>query len=246
MTNFKIIVEYDGRPFVGWQRQSAGPTVQGILEEALGRLCGHPVTLHGSGRTDAGVHARGQVASFVTASPRTARELVRGGNALLPPAVAILAAEEVAADFHARFSAVGKVYEYDYDVGPVRRPLRHGRAWPVGPDLDWAEMERALPALLGEHDFRAFQAAGGDMGDSVRTIFAAGLSRPEADLWRLSLTGSGFLRHMVRSVAGLLREIGRGRLPSAALAEIILAGDRARAGPTAPPGGLYLARVIYE
>jgi len=164
----------------------------------------------------------------------------------LPPAVAILAAEEAAVDFHARFSAVGKVYEYDYDAGPVRRPLRHGRAWPVGPGLDWAEMERALQALLGEHDFRAFQAAGGDKCDSVRTIFAAGLSRPEPDLWRLSLTGSGFLRHMVRSVAGLLREIGRGRLPAAALAEIILAGDRARAGPTAPPGGLYLARVIYE
>jgi tRNA pseudouridine38-40 synthase len=160
--------------------------------------------------------------------------------------VAILAAEEVPADFHARFSAVGKVYEYDYEAGPVRRPLRHGRAWPVGPGLDWAEMERALPALLGEHDFRAFQAAGGDKGESVRTIFAAGFSRPEPDLWRLSLTGSGFLRHMVRSVAGLLREIGRGRLPAAALAEIILAGDRARAGPTAPPGGLYLARVIYD
>jgi tRNA pseudouridine38-40 synthase len=247
MTNFKITVEYDGRPFAGWQRQGpgAGPTVQGTLEEALSRLCGHPVTLHGSGRTDAGVHARGQVASFVTASPRTARELVRGGNALLPPAVAILAAEEAPADFHARFSAIGKVYEYDYAVGPVRRPLRHGRAWPVGPNLDWTEMERALPALTGEHDFRAFQAAGDERRDTVRTIFAANLSRPEPDLRRLTLAGSGFLRHMVRIVAGLLAEIGRGRLPAAALPEIILAGDRARAGPTAPPYGLCLAQVIY-
>ena len=248
MTNFKITVEYDGRPFAGWQRQGpgSGPTVQGVLEEALSRLCGHPVKVHGSGRTDAGVHARGQVASFVTASRRTAREVVGGGNALLPPAVAILAAEEAAADFHARFSALGKVYEYDYAVGPVRRPLRHGRAWQVGPNLDWGEVELALPALVGEHDFRAFQAAGSETQSSVRTIFAASLLSPEPDLKRLTLAGSGFLRHMVRAVAGLLREIGRGRLPASALPEIILAGDRSRAGPTAPPDGLCLARVIYN
>ena len=247
MINFKITVEYDGRPFVGWQRQGpgAGSTVQGVLEGALSRLCGHPVTLHGSGRTDAGVHARGQVANFVTESRRTAREVVRGGNALLPPAVAILDAEEAAADFHARFSAFGKVYEYDYAVGPVRRPLRHGRAWQVGPGLDWGAAEEALPALLGEHDFRAFQAAGSETRGSVRTIFTAGLSSPEPDIRRLTLAGSGFLRHMVRIVAGLLAEIGRGRLPAEALPEIIRAGDRSRAGPTAPPDGLCLARVIY-
>jgi len=248
MTNFKITVEYDGRPFAGWQRQGpeAGPTVQGVLEEALSRLCGHPVTIHGSGRTDAGVHARGQVASFVTAGRRTAREVVRGGNALLPPAVAILAAEEAPADFHARFSALGKVYEYDYAVGPTRRPLRQGRAWQVGPNLDWGAVERALPALAGEHDFRAFRAAGSETRGSVRTIFEASLSSPEPDLKRLTLAGSGFLRHMVRTVAGLLAEIGRGRVPASALPEIILAGDRGRAGPTAPPDGLCLARVIYQ
>ncbi|MCL2029849.1 MAG: tRNA pseudouridine(38-40) synthase TruA [Deltaproteobacteria bacterium] len=247
MTNFKIIVEYDGRPFFGWQRQGPGrgPTVQGVLEEALSRLCGHPVTLHGSGRTDAGVHARGQAASFFTASSRTAREVVRGGNSLLPPAVAILAAEEAEADFHARFSARAKVYEYDYDLSPTRRPLRQGRAWRVGPGLDWAEVELALPALVGEHDFRAFQAAGGESRHAVRTIFSAELSSPEPDLRRLTLAGSGFLRHMVRTMAGLLGEIGRGRLPAAALPQIILAGDRGRAGPTAPPDGLCLARVIY-
>ena len=244
MTNFKIIVEYDGRPFFGWQRQGpvSGPTVQGVLEEALSRLCGHPITLHGSGRTDAGVHARGQAASFFTPSPRTAREVVRGGNSLLPPAVAILAAEEAEADFHARFSARAKIYEYDYDLSPTRRPLR--RAWRVGPGLNWAEVERALPALVGEHDFRAFQAAGSESRGTVRTIFAAELSSPEPDLRRLTLTGSGFLRHMVRRVAGLLAEIGRSRLPAAALPGIILGRGRA-AGPTAPPDGLCLARVIY-
>jgi tRNA pseudouridine38-40 synthase len=246
MTNFKIVVEYDGRPFAGWQRQAPGPpTVQGVLEEALGRLCGHPVTIHGSGRTDAGVHARGQVASFATPGRRTAFEILRGGNALLPPSVAILAAEEAPAGFHARFSAVGKVYEYDYAVGPVRRPLRQGRAWQVGPGLDWAEVERALPSLTGEHDFRAFRAAGSETAGSVRAIFEAALSRPEPDLRRLTLAGSGFARHMVRIVAGRLAEIGRGRLPAAALADIIASGDRARAGPTAPPDGLCLARVIY-
>ncbi|MDR3038089.1 MAG: tRNA pseudouridine(38-40) synthase TruA, partial [Candidatus Adiutrix sp.] len=212
MANFKITVEYDGRNFAGWQRQgpAAGrPTIQGVLEEALGRLCAHPVTVHGSGRTDAGVHARGQVASFVTAGRRTTEEIVKGGNALLPPEVAILAAEEAPADFHARFSAAGKVYEYDYAVSRTRRPLRRGRAWWVGPGLDWAEVARALPALVGEHDFRSFQAAGGVGGNSIRTIFEAGLSRPEPDLVRLTLVGSGFLRSMVRTVAGLLAEIGR-------------------------------------
>lgn len=246
--NFKITVEYDGRPFAGWQRQAegAGPTVQGLLEEALSRICAHPVTVHGSGRTDAGVHALGQTASFTTDSGRTPREIVRGGNCLLPPEVAILAAEEVPPDFHARFSARGKIYQYDFLASPVRRPLRQGRAWPVGPDLDWDEAARALPYLVGEHDFAAFQSAGSSVLSTVRTIFRAELSRPEPEIRRLTLAGSGFLRHMVRAVAGLLAEIGRGRLAAASLSEIMASRDRRLAGPTAPPDGLYLVEVLYR
>lgn len=248
MKNFKITVEYDGSRFAGWQRQApdSGPTIQGLLEAALSRICDHQVTLHGSGRTDAGVHARGQTASFTTNSGRRPEQIIKGGNCLLPPEVAILAAEEVPPDFHARFSAQGKIYDYDFLITPVRRPLRQGHAWWVGPDLDWAEIEQALPALLGEHDFAAFQSTGSSVRNTVRTIHRAELSRPEPDLRRLSLTGSGFLRHMVRAVAGLLAEIGRGRLSAASLSEIIESRDRRRAGPTAPPDGLYLVRVLYD
>lgn len=248
MQNFKITIEYDGSRFAGWQRQApgAGPTIQGLLETALSRLCAHPVVLHGSGRTDAGVHARGQTASFTTDSGRRPDQILRGGNCLLPLEVAILAVEEVSQDFHARFSARGKTYDYDFLISPVRRPLRQGRAWWLGPGLDWAEVEKALPALLGEQDFAAFQSVGSEVRSTIRTIHRAELSRPEPDLRRLSLTGSGFLRHMVRAVAGLLAEIGRGRLSAASLSEIIESRDRRRAGPTAPPDGLYLVQVFYD
>ncbi|MDR1045716.1 MAG: tRNA pseudouridine(38-40) synthase TruA [Candidatus Adiutrix sp.] len=248
MPNYLITVEYDGRRFVGWQKQApgAGRSVQGVLEDALSRLCAQTVTVHGSGRTDAGVHARGQTASFFSGRGRRPEEVVRGGNGLLPPDVAIVRAETVPPEFHARFSARGKVYDYDFLTSPTRRPLRQGRAWWVGPNLDWEAVGQALPALLGQHDFAAFQSSGSGVLNTVRTIGQARLSRPEEELRRLSLEGSGFLRHMVRAVAGLLVEIGRGRLKAASLPEIIASRDRSRAGPTAPPDGLYLARVIYE
>jgi len=247
MVNYRITLEYDGRNFCGWQRQAqaAGRTVQGVLEEALSRLCAHPVTLHGSGRTDAGVHARAQVASFQTESARTAEQIRRGGNCLLPPDLAIVAAEEAPADFHARFSAVGKVYEYELLISENRRPLYQGRAWWVGPGLDWDRAEAALPVLMGEKDFAAFQSAGSSVKSTVRTIHLAELSRPAPDLLRLSFGGSGFLRHMVRAMTGALVEIARGRISAAELAAIIASGDRSRSAPTAPPDGLYLARVLY-
>lgn len=247
MANFKITVEYDGRGFAGWQRQAggAGRTVQGVLEEALGRLCDHKVTLHGSGRTDAGVHARGQVGSFETASSRTAEQIIKGGNCLLPMDVVILAAEEAATDFHARFSARGKIYEYDFSTSLTRRPLLYQKAWWVGEGLDWAAMERALPHLLGEHDFAAFQSTGSDTKSSVRTIARAELSDAGPDLRRLTLEGNGFLRHMVRAIAGFLVEIGRGRRRAEDVPGIIRAARRSLSGPTAPPDGLYLAEVLY-
>lgn len=248
MATYKITLEYDGLAFAGWQRQAgtAGPTVQGVLEEALSRLCDQPVTVHGSGRTDAGVHARGQVASFETASPRSPEAVVRGGNCLLPPAVAIVEAVEVPAGFHARFSARGKTYEYDFLLSPTRRPLWEGRAWWVGPGLDWDEVAAALPHLLGRQDFAAFQSAGSEVETSVREISRAELSRPGPELVRLAFSGSGFLRHQVRAMAGTLAEIGRGRLMAASLPDIIASRDRGRAGPTAPAHGLCLARVYYD
>ena len=248
MKNFKITVAYDGRNFTGWQRQAAGagPTVQGALEEALSRLCDHPVTIHGSGRTDAGVHALGQVASFTTASPRTPEQIVQGGNCLLPPEAAILKAEEAPENFHARFSALGKRYDYELLTSPTRHPLYHGRAWWVGPGLDWEAVAEALPAFTGERDFAAFQSAGSETGSTVRAIYRASLSRPGQDVRRLTFVGSGFLRHMVRAMVGLLVETGRGRWSAASIPEIIASGDRRRSGPTAPADGLYLFGVYYD
>ena len=248
MKNFALVLEYDGRSFLGWQRQAegAGATVQGVLEEALGRICNHPITIHGSGRTDTGVHARGQTASFTTKSSRTAAQIITGGNCLLPPQVAIISAKEVEPDFHARFKATGKTYEYDFLLSPTRRPLYQGRAWWVGPKLDWEAAAEALPALVGEHDFAAFQSAGSDVKSTVRSIYHAEFSRPNADLIRLKITGSGFLRHMVRAIAGVLVEIARGRLTATSLPKIIASCDRTQAGPTAPPDGLYLAKVFYH
>lgn len=247
MTNYKITLEYDGLGFAGWQRQApeAGKTIQGVLEAALSRLCGHPVLVHGSGRTDAGVHAKGQAASFETSSSRSPEEVVRGGNCLLPRQVAILEAKAVPGDFHARFSARGKSYEYDFSISPTRRPLLDGRAWWVGPGLDWEAVAQALPGFLGEHDFAAFQSAGSEVESSRREIWQAALSRPGPDLMRLTFSGSGFLRHQVRAMAGTLAEIGRGRLAAASLPDIIASRTRALAGPTAPPCGLYLAQVYY-
>lgn len=246
MKNFKITVAYDGRNFVGWQRQETGLSVQGVLEEALSRVCDHPVSVHGSGRTDAGVHALGQAAGFVTDSARTPEQIIRGGNCLLPPEVAILTAEEKPADFHARFSALGKRYDYELLTGPVRHPLYYKRAWWVGPDLDWEAVAEALPAFIGERDFAAFQSAGSEVSSTVRTIHGAALSRSGPLTRRLTFVGSGFLRHMVRAMVGLLAETGKGRLPAASIPEIIASGDRRRAGPTAPADGLYLFGVFYD
>lgn len=246
MKNFKITVAYDGRDFVGWQRQAAGQSVQGALEEALSRVCNHPVIIHGSGRTDAGVHALGQVASFTTGSGRTPAQIIQGGNCLLPPEVAILRAEEMPESFHARFSALGKRYDYELLTSPTRRPLYNKRIWWVGPDLDWEAMAEALPAFQGERDFAAFQSTGSEVGSTVRTIYRASLSRSGEVTRRLIFVGSGFLRHMVRAMVGLLVEIGKGRLPAASIPEIIASGDRCRSGPTAPADGLYLFGVFYD
>ena len=247
MTNYKITIEYDGLGFAGWQRQApeAGPTVQGVLEEALNRLYDQPLTLHGSGRTDAGVHARGQVAHFKTDRRRSLEAVVKGGNCLLPATVAILEAREVDDDFHARFSARGKSYEYDFLLSPTRRPLLEGRAWWVGPGLDWGAVAEALPFFLGRHDFASFQSVGSEVESSVREIRQAVLSRPLPEIARLTFSGSGFLRHQVRTMAGTVAEIGRGRLKAASLPDIIASRDRAQAGPTAPAQGLCLARVYY-
>ena len=243
--NIKLVLQYDGAGLCGWQRQKGQPTVQEHLETALFRLCDEPITVTGAGRTDAGVHALGQAANFFTKSPRTLDEIISGGNALLPDQIAIQSADIVPPDFHARFSSLGKIYFYDLFTGPIRPTLVRHFVWHVGPGLDLDSMAHALTALLGEHDFAAFQSTGTEVKTSVRIMQRAELDRLDDGRVRITFEANGFLRHMVRALVGTLVEIGRGKLAGSQMADILASRDRDQAGPTAPPQGLFLQQVIY-
>jgi tRNA pseudouridine38-40 synthase len=244
--NIKLTIAYEGTNFLGWQRQKIGPTIQGLLEEALSRVCAQPITLYGGGRTDAGVHAMGQVANFWTDAQRTPFQLLAGVNSLLPPQIAVLKAEEAPKGFHARFSAKGKFYSYDFGTSPIRDPLTLRQAWPVGEGLDWALVEKCFTALLGERDFAAFQSQGGDVKTTIRTVTDLKLTRLEPRLVRLNVYGTGFLRRMIRTMAGTLLEAAKGRLTPTDLSLILESRDRGQAGRLAPAQGLCLRRVFYE
>ncbi|MDR1608634.1 MAG: tRNA pseudouridine(38-40) synthase TruA [Deltaproteobacteria bacterium] len=244
--NFKLVVAYEGTNYLGWQRQGQGQTIQALLEEALGQVCDHPVTLHGSGRTDAGVHAQGQVASFLTSSLRNPRQIVAGANSLLPEEIAVLSAEEVDLGFHARFSAQGKLYSYDFGISPVRDPLTSRFSWPVGHKLDWRKAEMCFPVLLGEKDFASFQSQGGEVKTTIRTVPKIELTTLASNIVRISIYGTGFLRHMVRTMAGAFYQAARGKLSPDELNLILEAKNRRQAGRVAPARGLCLRRVFYE
>lgn len=243
---FRFTLEYDGTDFAGWQRQAQGErTVQGCLEAALEDLVGQPVAVSGSGRTDAGVHALGQVASAAVATRLAPDELQRALNARLPHDVAVLGVARAPAGFDARKSATGKHYRYAIWNGAPRSPLRARRFASIPAALDVAAMCEGAAALVGEHDFAAFQAAGsGGVGTTrqLRQFVVSGVSGGEI---QLELEASGFLRHMVRNLAGTLIEVGRGRRAVGSLAALLASRDRTQAGPTAPAQGLTLVRVDY-
>jgi len=261
MIHFAVTVAYDGSPFVGWQRQATGTSVQGVLEEALAALDERHVDVAGAGRTDAGVHALGQVASFTMQRGIDAPTLVRATNARLPPEVRIIDAWTVQSSFHARFSAVSKTYLYRIWNGDVLNPFDRGHAWHMPVALDVAQMQQAACAIEGEHDFAAFQATGAAPGPTVRVVTASRLStgaaappfdarlsvpRPAGCLLTYEISGSGFLRHMVRGIVGTLVEIGRGRRGAETMAAILRSRDRREVGQTAPAHGLFLMRVDYD
>jgi tRNA pseudouridine38-40 synthase len=248
MRNLKLTLAYDGTEFVGWQRQAEGTSVQGVLEDALAPFEGAPVTVHGAGRTDAGVHAVGQVASVRLTATIDRETLARALNAVLPAAIRVLSVEEAAPDFHARFSATGKTYEYRIVNAPFVSPFIHRYAWHVPQALDLAAMEAAARVLEGRHDFATFQSTGTDVPSSVRTITSIGWtggSGSDVPLV-LRISGDGFLRHMVRNITGTLVEFGRGRWPASAMARMLASRDRGDAGTTAPPHGLFLTAVMYH
>ena len=244
--NIRLLLEYDGTRYHGWQRQLDAVTIQQTLEEALARLTRAPVTLIGSGRTDAGVHARGQVANFRTQSPIPLQAFHQGLNSLLPKDIAVLSAAEAPPEFHARKSARAKTYEYRILNRPTRSPLNHHFAWWIAPPLDLAAMAGAAAALPGEHDFTAFRASGSDNLNPVRRVLGASWRGDDAGWLSFAITATGFLRGMVRSLVGTMVEVGQGKAPPTILAELLASGARHLAGPTAPPQGLYLGEVFYE
>jgi tRNA pseudouridine38-40 synthase len=244
LRTLKLTLAYDGTRFVGWQRQAEGLSIQGLIEDALAPLAGGRVTVHGAGRTDAGVHAMGQVASVQIACAHDLETLGRALNAQLPPDVRVLGVDEAAPDFHARFSARSKHYRYQIDRAPIADPFRRAWAWHVPDALDVDAMAEAAHLLVGTHDFAVFQSAGTSVSETVRTITRSGITA--GDVLVYDVVGTGFLRHMVRAIVGTLVEVGRGRRRPASMGWLLEEGTRADAGRTAPPQGLFLVRVDYD
>jgi tRNA pseudouridine38-40 synthase len=244
--HIRLVVEYDGSQLHGWQRQNGQPTVQQHLEEALAKLLQHDVRVTGASRTDAGVHARGQVAAFRTDKMIPLHGIRRGLNSMLPESIAIRDAAEVPDDFHPRFSATGKHYRYTILVRRDRSPRWRDRAWHHAEPLDIHAMHEASRALIGEHDFSAFRAAGCTAKTTMRRVDSIAITRMDTDIVEVDVRGNAFLRNMVRILVGTLTEVGTGKRPIGQVAEILASKDRTRAGITAPPQGLELVAVHYD
>jgi tRNA pseudouridine38-40 synthase len=242
----KLTVAYDGAAYAGWQMQPNGTTVQSVMEGALGRILQEPVRLRAAGRTDAGVHAREQVADFADNGKRDLETIVRGGNALLPGDIRILSAEMVPESFDARRHATEKEYRYFLYLSPVASPFLVRYAWHIEAPLDLDAVREGLSHLVGEHDFSSFRGQGCTAESPVRTIARAEVARHDVPgLFSIDVAGAGFLRHMVRNIVGTVVDAGKGKHPSKTVGEILRARDRSAAGVTAPAHGLFLWRVAY-
>jgi tRNA pseudouridine38-40 synthase len=244
MRNLKLTLAYDGTDFHGWQIQPNVRTVQGTLQAALAKLFNHEVQVTGSGRTDAGVHAHGQVANVETSRTMDADAVVRGVNALLPPEIRVWRAEEVPPEFHSRRSARSKTYEYRLWRRHIVSPFESRYVYRFTYALDTQAVEAASKLFEGTHDFTSFCAAATEVEDRVRTIFAANWVRND-DRWTFTITGNGFLQYMVRTIVGTLLYVGSGKLRVEDLPGIFEAHDRTLAGPCVPACGLHLISVDY-
>jgi len=244
LRNIRLILEYVGTNYHGWQFQPNVPTIQGTLEEKLFLITKERLKVVGAGRTDAGVHALGQVANFITQSTVPITAFESGLNSVLPPDIVVLAADEAAPDFDSRKSAKSKAYLYSILNRKSPSAVRRDLAWWIPETLDLNAMIDAVRFIPGSRDFSSFQAAEHDMPDPHKTVFSCSLKR-EDDMILLEIEADGFLRHMVRIIVGTLVEVGRGKLAPSQVEKIIEARDRRRAGPTAPAYGLCLVGVKY-
>ena len=245
MPRYKITLEYDGGPFVGWQMQDNGPSVQGAVTDAIDAMCGERVQVIGSGRTDAGVHALGQVAHFDLSRDWRCDKIRDGLNHHLRPApVAVLVAEPVGDDFHARFDATERSYRYRIVNRRAALALDRGRAWLVHQPLDADAMHEGAQALVGRHDFTTFRAAQCQAKSPVRTLDELTVSRYGEEI-EIGARARSFLHHQIRSITGTLKKVGEGAWAPGDVAKVLEARDRAACGPVAPPEGLYFVRAGY-
>jgi tRNA pseudouridine38-40 synthase len=246
MPRYKLILEYDGGPFRGWQRQANGPSVQAAVEAAVEAFCGERVTVVAAGRTDAGVHATGQVIHLDLGREAVPERLQEALNFHLRPApVAVLRAEPVCPDFHARFSATRRTYRYLIVNRRAPLTLLRGRAWLVSRPLDAESMHEAAQLLVGHHDFTSFRGALCQAKSPVKTLDRLAVLRRRGEEIEVAAEARSFLHHQVRNMVGTLKLVGEGRWRIADVEAALAARDRAAAGPTAPAHGLYLTRVAY-
>lgn len=252
MRTVKLLIAFDGTGYCGWQRQKNGPTIQAEIEHAVSIICNSSITVHGAGRTDAGVHALGMSAHFQTTSAVPDDKLTKGLNALLPPQIRVLEAIVRPDDFHARYWATGKTYRYSFFTGTIQCPMqrRYVSHYPcvLSPDA----IQSSLEAVTGTHDFSSFETSGtrdktiATGRGATRTIFKAEFEQSEPELNHLFFSGDGFLRHMVRNLAGTIIEVGQGKRTIEGFEKILNSRDRQQAGPTAPAHGLTLISVDYK
>lgn len=243
--NFKLTIEYDGSAYCGWQRQTNDPTIQGEIEKALLTMTGQKVNLIGSGRTDAGVHAFGQVANFHCNTDLTPEVFQRGLNSLLPEDIIIKEICLVENAFHSRYHAKQKTYAYHIENCNIPSAIGRQYAWFIRKPLDYDAIRSAIEHIIGTHDFKSFEGSGSPRGHTTRSVIDATLTKKNDTQVVFKITANGFLRFMVRNIVGTLADVGLGKISSDAFKEILLSKDRSKASATAPPHGLFLMQVIY-
>jgi tRNA pseudouridine38-40 synthase len=245
MPRYRVTLAYDGTQYLGWQIQPSGPTIQGELEQCLTQMAGHRVRVVGAGRTDAGVHAHGQVAHFKLDNPIPPDGLLRGLNSLLPEDIRVRESSVAPDDFHARYSARAKTYRYFIDLSPVALPMRSRFAHHYPHPIDRGAMDAAAKCFLGRHDFVAFAASSTEVETTVRECFESRFFEQEPELV-YEINATGFLHHMVRNIVGTLLEVGRGKITPDSIDALFDSKDRRLSGPTAPARGLHLMEVEYS